>query len=339
LGGVTETPSKDDLAKVTNLDSIDLSNNRAVYDLEPLRKLLKLQTIVLNKTMITDLAALEAHREIRFLDISDTEVKDLSVASHFIRLKALKADRTKIEKLDPLYGIESLEKLYVDLSGVHDITVREFLEHNPKCLVVHKTNHLNRWWRELSGYWKDIFRAQMKDTTSTRENLHRLVEQERLEFKDVPVRDLAALSEFVRLQELHFSGTAIVNITAPENLASLKSLHATNSPLQRIEALEKFSELEDLDISNTPVDDLKPVERLQKLRIFNGAGTQIKKLDPLERLQTLESVDCSNTRVGNLEPVMYMGLKTLKCYNTKVSDRDIRNFRERNPECNVVYYR
>lgn len=333
-------PTKEELARVTNLDSVNFSGNRSVQSLEPLRRLLKLRVLLAGKTSVKDLSPLHEHREIRHLDISDTEVSDLSVTRQFTRLKVLAADRSKIESIEPLYGVSTLDKLYADQTVVHDITARELLEKNPRCLIVHKTVHLNRWWKSLSPDWKEVFRAQMgSDTTTTRENLHRLAEQEKLHFKDAPVNDLSALSEFVRLKELHFSGTAIHSIPPLENIRSLRSLHATSSPLQQIGAVGLLTELEDLDISNTPVDELKPIGALQQLRRFNCAGTQIKKLDPLERMENLEYLDCSNTRVTNLDPVAHLSLKTLKCYNTKVSGKEVENFKKSNPECNVVYYR
>lgn len=333
-------PAKEELARVTNLDSINFKGDVSINSLEPLRKMHKLQVIIADNTAISDLSPLEGHRNIRYLDISDTQVSDISVMRKFTNLKVLRADRSKVEKLDPLFNLKKLEEVYVDRTIVHDITAREFLEKKPECLIVYKTIHLDRWWRNLPEDWKEVFRKQMEpDTASTRINLHKLVELEAFHFKESRVNDLSALSEFVRLKELHFSATAITGIPDMDKLRSLKSLHATNSPLQRIGALSLLSDLVDLDISNTPIDDLRGLEVLQNLKSFSCAGTQIKKLDPLAALHTLEYLDCSNTRATKLGPVTYLALKELKCYNTKVSSREIENFRGSNPECKVVYYR
>jgi Leucine-rich repeat (LRR) protein len=334
------TPAKEELAKVTNLDSINIRGNSAITDLEPLRRLLKLQSITASKTGIKDLSPLQEHRAIRFLDISDTEVSDLFVVRQFTKLKELRTDQTKIEHIDPLFGLHTLEKLYVDHTTVNDIVAREFLEKHTSCLLIYKTVHLNRWWSNLSADWKQVFRSQMgTDTTSTRENLHKLVEQEVFHFKDAPVDNLNALSEFIRLKELHFSGTSVTTIPPLENIKSLRSLHASHGPLQHVEAIGIYTQLEDLDISNTPVDDLKPISSLQNLKSLNCAGTQIKKLDPLENSQSLELFDCSNTLVKNLDPIRNLPLKTLKCYNTKVSAKEVESLKKTNPQCNVVYYR
>lgn len=335
-----QTPSKEDLAKVTNLDSINISGHSAISHLEPLKKLQKLEVLIAGRTAIRDISPIQKLREIRYIDISETGVSDLSILKQFSKLEVLRADRSRISSLEPLYGLSTLKTIYVDQTSVIDINAREFLEQNPKCLIIYKTNHLNRWWSNLSGDWKQIFRSQMDgDTIPSRENLHQIAEIESLQFKDVFVDDLNVLSEFVRLKALHFSGTAISHIPALENIRSLKSLHATHSPIQKIESLMYFSELEDLDISNTPVDELKAVGSLQKLKMLNAAGTQIKKLDPLKRLQDLEYLDCSNTKVGNIDPILHLPLKTLKAYNTKISEREIKNFKAHQPESNVIYYR
>lgn len=331
-------PGKEELARLPNIDSINISNNHSITSLEPLRKLQKLKVIVANNTAVKDLSPLQDQRDVKHIDVSDTDVQDLSPLSKLAKLEVLRADRSKIEKLDPLFNLKQLKKVYADRTTIHDITAQEFLEKNPTVLLVYKTIHLDRWWANLPDGWKKVFLDELRSDT-TRESLHRLVEQEEISFKDARVRDLSAFSEFIRLKELRFSGTGITDIPELENLRSLRVLHATNSPLQQIGAIGGLGQLEDLDISNTPIDDLRGLEQLQNLRFLNCAGTQIKKLDALRGLVDLQSLDCSNTRVGKLDPVIYLSLKTLKAYNTKITSREVDQFRENNPECNVVYYR
>jgi len=334
------TPSKEELARVPNVDSIDVSGTH-ISDLEPLRKLQKLQVIVAHNTGISDLSPLRDLHEVTYLNVSETDVSDVSAVRQFSKLKVLRADKSKIQNIDPLETITGLEKLYVDQTGIHDIIVQDFLKKNPTVLIVYKTPHLVRWWNKLPANWKDVFRSQMgTDTTSTREHLHQFVEREAFHFKEASVNDLSAFSEFIRLKELHFSGTAIADLSPLDHLAStLTSLHATGSPLQKVEVLQLLTELDDLDISDTPLEELKVIGNLQSLKKLNCSGTQIKKLDPLKTLPALESLDCSNTKVGSLDPVSHRSLKTLKCFNTKLSTREIENFKKSNPDCNVVYYR
>jgi Leucine-rich repeat (LRR) protein len=337
---INTQPSKEDLASVTNLDSIDLTRNPAIADLEPLRKLLKLKVVRIAGTPARDLSPLEDHREIAVLDVSDTPLSDIFLLRQFSKLKELRADNTKIEKLDALFDLKSLQKVYVDHTAIHDITAAEFLQKNPNSLLIYKTHHLRRWWSEMSPQWKDALRTQMgNDTASTRENLHRLVESTKLEITDAGINSLKPLDEFVRLQRLSISGSGISVFPALENLKTLHSLRIINSPLQGIEYIGQLQQLTDLDISNTPVDELKPLANLDQLTNLNCAGTQIKKLNPVERFAELETLDCSNTKVSSIDELERLPLKTLKVYNTKVSSRAIEKFKDRKPDCNVIYYR
>ena len=336
---LSDVPTKEELAKIPSLDSINLSGNESIDNLDPLDKLKKLKTLVANKTSVSDLSPLRELTDIIFLDISDTNVRDLSVLSSLIHLTTLKADACKVEHIDKL-TLSNLKKLYVDDSSINDVTAATFLQLNPACLIIYKTATLKLWWSNLSEIWQEIFKKQLSmDPGATRENLHKLVEQQTLHISDSRISNLETLGEFVRLQELHFSGTAISNITLSNNLLTLKSLHVTNSPLQDIKSLSVLTELEDLDISNTPVDDVYELWKLKKLTKLNCAGTQLKKLDALEKLENLTYLDCSNTNVSKLRALDYLPLKTLKCYNTKVPNRVIENFKTSHPECNVVYYR
>ncbi|MEQ1586233.1 MAG: leucine-rich repeat domain-containing protein [Cyclobacteriaceae bacterium] len=336
---LSDVPTKEELAKIPSLDSINLGGNKNIDNLEPLGRLVKLKVLIANNTSISDLSPFHELTEIIYLDISNTNARNLSVLSSLAHLKVLKADGSKIENVDKL-TLSSLEKFYADDCSVDDITAATFLEKNPTCLLVYKTVILKAWWNNLSENWKEAFTKQLSTNPSaTRENLHTLVEQQALHINDAPISDLTALGEYVRLKELHLSGTSITNITFTNNILFLKSLHVKNSPLQNIESVSVLTELEDLDISNTPVDDVYELWKLKKLTKLNCAGTQLKKLDALEKMENLTYLDCSNTNVSKLSALDYLPLKTLKCYNTKVPNRVIENFKASHPDCNVVYYR
>jgi Leucine-rich repeat (LRR) protein len=331
-------PSKDELAILANEDSINLNSSSYINNLEPLKRLPKLQVIVASKTGIKDLSAIKDHREVKYLDISDTEVSDVSALNRFAQLKILKADRSKIQDIDPLIPLASLVAIYADDTGVNDIRVSDFLAKNPKVLIVYKTFHVERWWGRLASEWKTALEKTMKvGDNPTREVLHKLVEQKTLNVGDANISELSSLGEFVRLEELSVSGTSIVDLSTLSNL-SIRSLHITNSPLQTLEGIAALPDLVDLDISNTPINDLRPLSKLNNLAKFSCAGTQVRKLDALEILSFLEYLDCSNTSVNRLDGVYNLPLKNLKCYNTNLSSRQVDKFRQAHTDCQIVYY-
>ncbi len=332
-------PTKEELARVTNLDSINVSDNAAVLDLEPLKKLPKLRTVVAGKTSIKDLTPLKDHREIRVLDVSNTNVADISVVSHMTKLSLLKADNSDIQNLDALTNLPALQKVFADETAIDNQLAQEFLQKRPSCLVVYKTNSLEQWWTGLPDAWKEVFQTQVPIRAQSRsEDLHRLIELESINFKDAPVNELTSLSPFIRIKELDFSGTGISDVSPLTAIKSLKSLHATNSPIRELAPLASITTLEDLDISNTPVEDLKPIRALESLKVFNCSGTQVSSLTPLEQL-FLESIDFSNTSVKSMDAIFGMPLKSVKCYNTRISSKTVEKFKSSNPSCNVVFYK
>ena len=332
-------PTKEELAQVTNIDSINVSDNASVLDLEPLKKLPKLRAVVAAKTSIKDLTPLKDHRDIRVLDVSHTNVADISAVSHMSKLTVLKADNSDIQNLEALTSLPTLQSVYADETAIDNSIVQEFLEKRPSCLVIYKTSNLEQWWDSLPDAWKQVFQTQVPIRPKSRkEDLHRLVELETIHFKDAPVTELTSLGPFVLIKELDFSGTGISDMTPLASIQSLRSLHATNSPIRALAPLSSITTLEDLDLSNTPVEDLRPIRPLENLKVFNCSGTQVSSLNALEQL-FLESIDFSNTSVKNMDAIFGMPLKTLKCYNTRISSKTVEKFKSSNPSCNVVFYK
>lgn len=333
------TPSNEELARIPNLDSLNLSGNTAIVDVEPLKRLQKLKVLLINETSVSDITPLREHRSLRSLDVSNTKVTNLDVARNLTLLAVLRADGTGLTNVDALSNSGALKRLYVDETGISDSVVRTFLQKQPQCLVVYKTDSLTTWWNDLPGSWKEVMKALSPISQKTmKEDLHRLVETESLKFKDATISNLSVLEPFVRLKELDLSGTSINDLSSLVNVKTLRVLRATNSPIRNLEPLRMMTEITELDISNTPVEDLRPIRGLASLTNFNCSGTQVSSLSALEGIETIESLDCSNTSVKKLDPLMHLPLKTLKCYNTKITGKAVNKFKNEHPDCNVVHY-
>lgn len=336
---VNANPTKEELARVTNLDSINLSGLSHIQDGDALGKLLKLRVIIANKTSLHDISVWKDLKNLRYIDVSDTQVKDISVLNHFAQLKVFKADRTGVQNVASLSGLSKLEKIYLDETGITDDDVIEFLKKMPACLVIYKTSQVENWWTLLADDWKKVFQTRIAmDDKTKRENLHQLIELESVDFKEAAVSDLSVFAMFVRLKEIRLSGTSVSDISPLGAITSLKILQISDSPLGKLDPISQLINLEELDISNTPVEELSPLYSLQGLKKLNCAGTQVKKLDALEKIKEMEYLDCSNTLVRSLDAIMNIPLKTLKCYNTKISVKRAQEFRSRHTDCNVIYY-
>lgn len=335
---VQATPTKEELAKVTKLDSINLTAAGNIDALEPLERLHNLRKLVASHTSISDITPLKSLNDLIFLDISDTRVTDLSVLAKLPKLSVLKANRTEVN-LNTAWSFPAISKMYFEETPIGDRSVEQWLDAHPSCLVVYQTSFLEKWWASLPSIWKDIFNESLKTINPTAEELHGLIEGERLIIKDVAIDDLKVLRPFIRLKELHISGTAVSDLSPVTQMNTLRSLHATRSPIRVFGELGRLPLLEDLNLADTPLNDLSVLKGINNLKKFDCSGTQLMKLKDLEEFSLLEYLDCSNTAVRNLDDIQNLPLKTLKCFNTKIRDRKIEDYRARHPYCNVVYYR
>jgi Leucine-rich repeat (LRR) protein len=334
---VQSAPSKESLAVLDKIDSINLTGGAGIMDLEPLSKFPRLKKVYAAGTSINDLTPLSNQTELVYLDVSGTGVSSLSPITKLTKLKTIRADRSKIVNME--WTCPALENLYADGTAVDDAVAKNFLLKNPKSLLVYKTEKLKAWWSNLPAGWRDIFKEHIHlKGDATTEDLHRLVELEALEAKDAPVSDFVPLGEFVRLRQLHLTGTAMNEVVVTPGIQSLTSLHLKGGPLINTESLAQLTDLEDLDISNTPVEDIYPLWKLKKLKKLNCAGTKIKHLNALEKMEGLEFFDCSNTNVNKLDVLNNLPLKNLKCFNTRLSSKAVERFRQSHPDCSVQYY-
>jgi Leucine-rich repeat (LRR) protein len=332
-----QNPTKEDLARISNIDSINLSNYVSIKSLQPLTRIPKLKSISASKTGITDLSPLKIHSSLQSLDVRDTRVSDANVLQFFPALKRLNIARTQIRQFSPISSLQKLQVLNIDGNAVADSVVYNFLLLHQGCVVIYKTEKLNPWWSGLSDEWKNIFRAQVKTNPNPDAmDLHRIIELKKLFFDDVNLQDLSPLREFINLESLHFSATGIRDISVLSSLTSLRTLRMSNNPINNISPIKSL-EIEDLDISNTPVEELGSLAGMKLLKL-NCSGTQIRKLNDLKSLKQLEYLDISNTDVKKIGILKDLPLKTLKCFNTKLSKKEVAAFRKRHPDCNVVYY-
>jgi hypothetical protein len=84
--------------------------------------------------------------DVTYLDISDTQVGDISVINQFKKLTVVRANNTQIKSLNPELVLPNLEVLYADNTGLDDDIVKRFMDTNPTSLVVYKTTKLKQWW-------------------------------------------------------------------------------------------------------------------------------------------------------------------------------------------------
>jgi hypothetical protein len=109
------------LSSLTELQSLDLTNTKVGYYLEPLQHLAKLRLLKLSGTQVGELGPLRALTELQSLDLSRTKVYDLEPIRSLKGLRSLYLSGTNVADLRPLEGLTALQSLDLGRTSVEDL--------------------------------------------------------------------------------------------------------------------------------------------------------------------------------------------------------------------------
>ncbi len=310
-------PSREEMARLANITSIDVSNIEEIQSLEPVKILKNLKDIRFASTGVNSMAPLRGLLELEYVDASNTMVNELYSLEKHPKLTRLAVDNTQINSQD----------------------IQRFINNHPNCLVMYKTDELLRWYGMLSKDWRTILMSHVERGEKTdSEVLHMFTNIEELSF-DAQVNSLEPILQLRKLRSLSFNGTMINSLEPLRSVSTLETLRCSHSPIANLEPLSGLKRLWKLNFEDTLVEELEPLIGLIGLKELNLSGTPVKDLKPLKGLVNLKSLECQNTDVKSLKPIEGLrGLRSLKCYNTKIKARDIENFQKSVPQCEVVFY-
>jgi len=323
LAILEDTLSLSQVKRMAELTELDISGNDMVQDLAPLSKL----------------------RELRVLNLSNTNISDLTPIRNLTKLQVLKLSGTPVTTLAPLKYASSLTELYINGTLIADLTsVQNF----PLLEKLHCYTLPIKSLRPISVL------ANLKD----------------LRFQDTPVSDLAPVSSLLQMEVLHASYTSITDLTPLNTLSKLERLYIDHTQVADLSPLRRLPNLKLLFCDNTNIKSLvqligmqglervycdnTPISRQEASRfMLNNPGTLvifnstnlfnwwqslnadwknvfsqllgIREEPTKEELQTLANLSSlnisGNAAITSLKPVTeFMGLKRLNAAGTQIAD-------------------
>jgi hypothetical protein len=356
-------PNKEELAEIGYLNEINLSANPLINSLEALRPLIFLQRLDFSHTEVESMDPLSDLRDLRIINASHSQVSDLRSLTlltnlnslhlvntpieslvgleSLLELRTLSIDSTSIRDLNPLYSLKKLELLSAEATGIGDTEVRQLWEQVPDVLAIYKTTELKIWYESLSDTWKNVFgQNTILDQEPTPNQLHRLYSIRKVEISpQSQLVNLEPLAYLPRIEELTAIDSRISDLRPLSNHKEMRVLRLSRNPITSIQALSGMSKLRTLELDNTAVAELEPLQRLALLEELSISGTNVKRINALSGLYKLRFLDISNTQVRALKPVMALqDLQTLRCFNTKISSKQVAEIRAKIPGCDVLHY-
>lgn len=230
----------------TDITYLNLSDfGLADADIEHLRYLPSLVTLLLNGNQISDIEVLSGLTNLKHLYLNNNQISDITPLSGLKNLTDLRLSVNQIENITPLSGLTALE--YLDLSD----------------------NQIGDNLAPLSSLKKlqelSLSNNQISDITAL-SNLTNLI---CLQLQQNQISDLTALSGLTNLELLYLWDNQISVLTALSGLTNLEVLDLCLNQINDVTPLSGLIRLDDLCLASNQIDEIAPLNGLVNLCDLN----------------------------------------------------------------------
>ena len=209
----------DQLYRFVSIDSLDISGTHSLLDLSPMEALRQLRYVDLSNTQITALGPISNVTFLEELNVSNTPTSDIQFIKYSDRLKRLNISNTKITDIALLSNLKSLKSLEAEKTPIISFA------------VLNEFDSLQRLMLSQSGF-----------------------------------NNVENISELEKLKELDLSNNYVINMSALQGLKALTYLNLSNTNIQDLSPLADLGFLEIIDLTKTPISDISALNGKEKLR-------------------------------------------------------------------------
>jgi hypothetical protein len=329
--------SSERLVNLLQKDTLDVSNN-SLQNGAPLSKFTRLKVLNISNTGISSLEFASGLNSLVVLKANENPISSILELKDLKFLEHIEVNSTDISSLYPLVNLPQLKFVHANNTNIRAEDAKLLWSKNDNVVVVHRSEELSSWWSELNSDWKKVFSVHV-GTNNPEESLHRLVQHTSITVTGLSIDDLSPLEIFVGLEEINLKSTSILDLSGLMIHKNLKKLECSGSPFNQLKTISDLTNLEELNISNTAVESLDALSSMKNLKKLDCSGTQIKNIKELRDLKAMVYLDISNTKAWQLQWLLeHPEFEVLICYNSRVNDRKIEDFRQRFPDCEITYY-
>jgi hypothetical protein len=216
---------------------------RKLLYLTQLSNLTNLTLLNLSQTQVSDVSALANLTSLTTLYLGRTHVSDISALANLTSLTTLHLGGTQVSDVSALANLTNLTTLYLGGTHVSDISA-----------LANLTN-LTRL---------DLWGTQVSDISA----LANLTHLTKLDLELTQVNNISALANLTSLSTLDLGGTQVSDISALANLKTLTTLILQGTEVSDISALANLTNLTTLHLGGTNVSDFSALANLARLQTF-----------------------------------------------------------------------
>lgn len=218
------------LLQIASIDSLNISGNQFIQNLEPLTALKNLKTVNISNTKITDLSPLRYSRELKKMNASNTLVSDLSTLQYFENLTYLDISSSEVTNISGLSRLKKLEILNISNNLIYDFG---------------SLNQLTQLKNiDLSNTLFDDIQLILKNT-----------QLEELQLERTKISKLDAIVSLTSLRQLTLSKTSVTNINGLESHKNLEILTMNQTQVASLDPLLNAPNLKKIYADNTAITE------------------------------------------------------------------------------------
>ncbi len=358
---IPENPRIEDLYRVLKYSKISIHNNKSLKNLKPLDVFADLRILDISNANLTDISAIASMtnlkslkivnagiqnisalaklQKLKYLDISENPLSDIRPLKTCLALEELKAENDKLSALPKLPKLSNLRRVYVDNNKILDKSVQCFYTEHQAVLVVYKTAYLNNWWNELPLVWRNYFSKTFDISAEAgSEELHKLIRTQEITLKNIPIKSLSPLTDFLQLKKLVLNDLKLSTLISLKDLQTIETLVVQKMPIDDIKPVYELKNLKNLILNSLAVHKID-WKSLAQLEFLDISANKIRFVGGIKALKDLEYLNISNTRIVNILPLKKMDkLKELVAYNSSVPYFMISQVLKIFPKLQVTWY-
>ncbi len=289
---------------------------------EQLAQLTDTESLNISRSNIVDLTPIATLRNLKTLNLQRTTIQNLAPLSALTSLEVLNIANTSTKSLNGLQGMTKLQKLTIDGTFVDSLNVllklpdltylscekTNLTSETIQTFITKKTNCLVIYETEaLLSWWEELSPAWVN------------IFGNHVELSQPP--NPIQLHKITRLDKINIENNFEIKSLRPlMKLSRLKELRVNQTKVNDLEPLKKLKYLELLQITKSPVRKLDPIRNLIRMRELDISNTPVEDIDPITILTSLNKLKFSGTEVKSLRPLSYLiELKHVEFDNTNVT--------------------
>ena len=199
---------------------------------------------------------------IQELNLSGSQVRDLTLLKHMPELRVLQLDDNRLTNISGLKPISSIEVLRLQFNSLDDLD---------DIMHLKQLQDLDAGHNRLTH--ADAFLE--------------LSELERLVLKHNRIESVGPLGKLEKLKFLDLNENRIIDLMPLSQLRNLQILRLSGNQITDLKPLAKLPALEVLYLSGNNIEELTPLAQIPSLRRVYLSGNQITDLKPLEEMDNL----------------------------------------------------